>query len=112
MMKAHSHSEQFDVQSTPTFAFLELNRQPISISSHSRYRIPGQLRIMTEQNVIYTKSSWHFTFPTYGGYLTRKILIKIKGLTVTVRTTPPLAPSRAMARETAFTTNFWGRKSK
>ena len=27
-------------------------------------------------------------------------------LTVTVRTTPPLAPSRAMARETAFTTSF------
>ena len=25
--------------------------------------------------------------------------------TVTVRTTPPLAPSRAIARETAFTTN-------
>ena len=27
-------------------------------------------------------------------------------LTVTVRTTPPLAPSRAIARETTFTTNF------
>jgi hypothetical protein len=26
-------------------------------------------------------------------------------LTMTVRTTPPLAPSRAMARETALTTN-------
>lgn len=28
-----------------------------------------------------------------------------KELTITVRTTPPLAPSRAIARETAFLTN-------
>lgn len=31
---------------------------------------------------------------------------KDRELTTTVRTTPPLAPSRAIARETAFTTNF------
>lgn len=31
---------------------------------------------------------------------------KRRGLTITVLTTPPLAPSRAMARDTAFTTSF------